>query len=137
MRLYSTIGKNYETTAKYIDNPISEWYVPWPALTMTCQQMQDNFKKLADQIGHWGDVMTGANNKEMKNLTKVVEVQSKKLDAYEQQIPAACAVANPVDNEGDDTHTQAPAPGGGALSAIPKWMLYAGGALLLIKILKG
>lgn len=83
---YSTIGANFKTTAKYINDPVSEYYVPDAVPTMTISQLEENKQKLADQIETWNASYQGANKKSRLNLDKILAVQTAKLDAYNNLI---------------------------------------------------
>ena len=84
---YTTIGANYKTTLKYIDNVISEWYVPHASATMTMEQLRSNEARLTENINHWLEVMNGERkNKAVRNLQGIIDVQSGKLEAYTQMI---------------------------------------------------
>lgn len=89
MQTFNIIGKNYDTTLKYInDASKSEWYVPPADRSMTYQTLKQYYQKLLDQVTYWLDKMNGANKKEIQNLSKILDNQNAKLAEYEKLILA-------------------------------------------------
>lgn len=87
MQTFNTIGKNYETTLRYInDASKSEWYVEPATDSMPLSLLKANYQKLLDQVNHWLDLLNGANRKEIENLSKILDNQNKKIADYEKII---------------------------------------------------
>lgn len=97
-------GQKYKAEAKYIDMPISEWYVPPATDQMDFNTLLAYKNKLADQIAMWEGYFDGANKREAKNLEKILSVQYPRLEGYisrlEKITPGATDGGNPQDPGG-------------------------------------
>jgi hypothetical protein len=136
MRTYTTIGANYKTTAKYINDPVSEYYVPDASAQMNCDQLMANQDKLEAQLEEWRGIYDSQTHKAKLNLDKIIRAQEGKLNAY-KSLTAACqtqaepkgmAVEPGIKNEmAPEAAAEAPAQ---KMSYLP--LLIGGAALLFI-----
>lgn len=138
-----TIGKYYNTTLQYInDGTKSEFFVTPVSNTMDCTALEANRTTLEKQLIMWNDkVLASGNRTEIANLSRIIEIQTAKLEAYEAAINSKCGINNtggggnglPIENDQDGIH-QNPLPAEGDNK--PNVLLYAGLALLVIFLLK-
>lgn len=123
----ATIGKNFDTTARLIDDPVSEWYVPPVSPLMDFETLKANYNRLIDQISMWADKLVNANRKEVANLNKIIEVQQGKADKYDEKISSM----TPGQNPGNGGGTQTP-----PIMQKNKTLLYVGMAALAFVLIK-
>lgn len=131
MTSYAVIGKNFDTTWKYInDSSKSEFFVPDANDQMDCDTLKRNYDTLTSQINMWNEkILNSQKPKELENLGKIIENQSRKQGDYESMIARKCT---PAGNQGDQTTTTTATTTGGNNSMI--WI--AGAALIMILLFK-
>ena len=107
----------------YINDPISQYYIPYPADTMTCDELKANYSKLTTQIAQWMDWQQYETNATaVSNIDQIIAIQTEKQNQYQTKIATACPTVPP--------------PGGGSTTD-PKnnsmiWIIAAAaGALIL------
>ncbi len=145
---------DFEAALKYINSAnVSEYYVAPADDKMSLETLQANKQRLIDQIKLWNDRYGVGNSTEKSNITKLLDVQNKKLSGYNllidvwvaSETPAPAAQGTTTDKAGlvDETGTPAKqtsasvANAGGAAGAAkkkPDWMLIGGIALAVIII---
>ena len=76
MTYYGTIGKNYATTLRVINDPVSEYYVPPAVETMDCTMLQRNAQLLTDQVNMWMEKLNGADRKSAANISAILDYLS-------------------------------------------------------------
>lgn len=94
----TTIGKNYETTLQYINDPNkSEYFVADANSSMSCEQLQANADKLTQQMEFWTNAINelkfglfSGDQKAAANISKIMDNQGAKLTKYTEYL-AACA----------------------------------------------
>ena len=65
---FNIIGKNYDTTLKYInDSGKSEYYIPAASDQMPYSEVKKNYNALLEQINFFLDKMNGANKKSIRS----------------------------------------------------------------------
>lgn len=90
------IGRHRAEDLAHINDPISQYYIPYPADTMTCAQLQFNFEKLEQQIAQWIDWRQYETNATAQNnIDQIVTIQTEKQTQYQTKISVACATTPP------------------------------------------
>jgi len=136
MKHPAIIGKNFDTTLRYINDPAkSEWYIPEASRAMTLQQLKQYQQQLIDQNNHWLEAMNGANVKSVQNISRIMENQNSKLAKYEAMIleieSANQAEINPVTGQPVKQDPELP-----PATKKPNWLLYGGIAVAAIFLLR-
>ena len=84
---FNIIGKNYDTTLKYInDSGKSEYYIPAASDQMPYSEVKKNYNALLEQINFFLDKMNGANKKSIENLSKILDIKNSLVADYEKKI---------------------------------------------------
>lgn len=84
---FNIIGKNYDTTLKYInDSGKSEYYIPAASDQMPYSELKKNYDALLSQINFFLDKMNGANKKSIENLSKILDIKNSLVADYEKKI---------------------------------------------------
>lgn len=130
MNYEATIGKNFDTTLKYInDASKSEWFVPEANDTMDCGALQRYADQLTQQVAMWNDkIINSGNRKEIENLGKIMENQEGKLSRYEAKINTKCII--------QDTPTTTETPTTTTTTGKNTWIWIAGAALIAYLLFK-
>jgi hypothetical protein len=85
-----TIGRYYATTAGYINDPISEWYISPADSSMDCGTLQKMYQLCASYITYWNGVLRSANSTEAGNISKILLALNAKLNDYAQLVTVSC-----------------------------------------------
>lgn len=136
-----TIGKNYDTTLQYINDPAkSEYFVPDPAPTMSCDVLQANYDKLTQQMEFWADAISelkfglfSGDKIAAANISKIMDNQGAKLGRYTESL-AACAAG---DVPGAEPGTPTPGAPGTPTPSPPAADNGSGSGLLLAGLVLG
>jgi len=90
------IGRHRAEDLANINDPISQYYIPYPADTMTCDQLQANYSKVTTQIAQWIDWQQyETNSTAVSNIDKIIAIQTEKQNQYQTKIAAVCATTPP------------------------------------------
>lgn len=107
----NTIGKNFEETLQYINDPVSQYFIPYPTKTMACAEMESNMNKITAQIRDWNSVLNSLTYKlfsgdriKAGNLNSIIDIQTRKFEDYEKEFER-CNVPEPETNPGTTTTT--------------------------------
>jgi hypothetical protein len=99
---FNIIGKNYDTTLKYInDSGKSEYYIPAASDQMPYSELKKNYDALLSQINFFLDKMNGANKKSIENLSKILDIKNSLVADYEKKILAYESQQNTGGNTGN------------------------------------
>jgi hypothetical protein len=97
------IGKYHEADLRYINDPISQYYVPYPDAITDCNALKSGDTELTAQIQYWNIVLRSeTNSTAVNNVNQIIGIQTDKQAQYQAKIITACAVAPPP---GDGTTT--------------------------------
>lgn len=98
-----TIGANYDTTLTYINDPVSEYYIPYPVAGMDCATLQQNYTSCNNQVAYWtGILQNSTNNATTSNVSQIIQIQTAKAQQYSTAINQTCVVTPPPpDTSGD------------------------------------
>jgi hypothetical protein len=108
-----TIGANFENALAAIDQPGTEFYVPYPTDEMSCDSVAANMQLLYTFINVWNDRLREAERQLIKsratidNCKKIILILSTKLGQYQVK-DQVCK--NPVVIE-PPVYVEEPAPG--------------------------
>lgn len=118
------IGKYHDADLRYINDPVSQYYVPYPDAITDCEVLKSNDAELTAQLQYWNIVLRSeTNSTAINNVTQIISIQTDKQAQYKAKIAVACAVTPP--------------PGGGGTTDPGKnnsmmWIIAAAaGALIL------
>lgn len=105
------IGKNFDTTLKYINDPtVSEYYVSPVNSQMDCPTMSANLDKINAQITDFTNTLIGSSNSaEQANLSQILDIKQAIANDYNTAIANKCSVVAPgTPAGGNGTPTQSP-----------------------------
>lgn len=90
------IGRHRAEDLAHINDPISQYYIPYPADTMTCDQLKANFSKLQQQVAQWIDWQQyETNSTAVANIDQIIAIQTEKQTQYQTKIATACVTVPP------------------------------------------
>jgi hypothetical protein len=91
------IGKYHAADLQYINDPISQYYIPYPDAIADCDTLKTNDAALTAQITFWNVTLNSeTNGTAINNITQIIQIQTDKQAQYKTKIVTACAVAPPT-----------------------------------------
>jgi len=98
------IGKYHDADLRYINDPISQYYVAYPDAITDCETLKAGDAELTAQIQYWNIVLRSeTNGTAINNVNEIISIQSDKQSQYKAKIAVACAVAPPPGGTTTDT----------------------------------
>jgi len=117
------IGRYHDADLRYINDPVSQYYVPYPETINDCDTLKNWDNELTAQIQYWNIVLRSeTNGTAINNVNQIIAIQTDKQAQYKAKIAVVCVTTPP--------------PGGGSTTD-PKnnsmlWIIAAAaGALVL------
>jgi hypothetical protein len=90
------IGKYHDADLRYINDPISQYYVAYPDAITDCEALKAGDAELTAQIQYWNIVLRSeTNSTAINNVNQIIAIQTEKQAQYQAKIAVACAVAPP------------------------------------------
>ena len=121
---------NYESAWSNINNAgVSEYYVTPYEAWFSCDIINQNIDTLKKQIATWNERYASGNSKEKNNITKILDVQNGKLQAYDNAASSRCMInstetASVVNNTA--TATASPDSSKPVVTNKKNYLLYGG-----------
>lgn len=118
------IGRHHDADLRYINDPISEYYIPYPDTISDCDELKNWDNALSEQLQFWYTTLSSETNAiAISNVNQIIAIQTDKQARFQAKIAATCNTTPP--------------PGGGGTTTEPKnnsmvWIIAAAaGALIL------
>jgi len=118
------IGKYHDADLRYINDPVSQYYIPYPDMISDCDTLKNWDNELTAQIQYWNIVLRSeTNSTAINNVNQIISIQTDKQAQYKAKIALACAATPPSGGGGTTTE-----PGNNSMM----WIIAAAaGALIL------
>ena len=101
------IGKYHDADLRYINDPVSQYYVPYPDTINDCEALKAGDAELTAQIQYWNITLRSeTNGTAINNVNQIIAIQTDKQAQYQTKMVTACAVAPPPTGGGGTTDTK-------------------------------
>jgi len=129
-----TIGAHYENALAAIDQPGSEFYVPYPTNEMSCDAVEANIQLLNTFIGVWNQRLRDAEHELIRsretidNCQTIIKILTTKLGQYQvkQDVCNNPVVATPPAVTDGDIENPEPGAGSGSSNNSLLWIALIG-----------
>lgn len=100
------IGRHHDADLRYINDPISEYYIPYPDTISDCDELNNWDSALTAQIEFWNTTLQSETNGiAISNVQQIITIQTDKQARYKAKIAATCAITPPPGGAGTGTGT--------------------------------